>query len=70
MQELNYDITFPTTYRFLERYNELIGASGKPEVFPLACYLTELCLVDIKLNKWLPSRVATSALYLSKKMVE
>ena len=45
----------------------MIGES-KPEVFSLACYLAELCLVEIKINKWLPSRVATSCIYLSRKM--
>ena len=38
------------------------------EIFDLACYLAELTLIDIKLNKWLPSRIATSAIYLAKKM--
>ena len=42
--------------------------SCQPKVFYLACYLAELTFIDIKLNKWLPSRIAISALYLAKKM--
>ena len=67
LQGLDYDITFPTVYRFIERYHSLSEAS--PEVFMLACYLSELCLIEVKMNKWLPSRIASSCLYLSKKMM-
>ena len=35
----------------------------------LASYLCELSLLEAKMNKWLPSRIAASALYLSKKML-
>ena len=34
LRELNYDITFPTTFRFLERFSNLVGVS--PEVYSLA----------------------------------
>jgi len=68
LQGLNYEITFPTVYRFIERYHSLSEAS--PEVFMLACYLSELCLIEVKMNKWLPSRIASSCLYLSKKMLQ
>jgi len=64
---LNYEITFPTNYRFIERYNNLM--QGSQEVFLLACYLSELSLIEIRMNKWTPSRVACSALYLSRKML-
>ena len=68
MKTLNYEITFPTVYRFLERYHSL--SQGTQEVFMLACYLSELSLIEVKMNKWLPSRIACSALYLSKKMLK
>ena len=65
---LDYNITFPTTYRFLERYNTL--SDGTEETFLLGSYLCELCLIEVNMNKWLPSRLASSALYLSKKMLK
>ena len=36
----------------------------------LACYLSELSLIEVNMNKWLPSRIACSALYLAKKMLK
>lgn len=53
LKALQYDITFPTIYRFLERYHSLSEAS--PEAFFLACYLIELSLIEVKMNKWVPS---------------
>ena len=68
LKELAYEITFPSIYRFLERFSSLTGACE--ESFTLSCYLCELCLIEVNMNKWLPSRVACSALYLSKKMLK
>ena len=36
----------------------------------LACYLCELCLIEVKMNQFVPSRIACSALYLAKKMLK
>jgi len=36
----------------------------------MSCYLTELCLIDVKMNKWAPSRIASASLYLAKKMLK
>ena len=68
LKNLDYEITFPTIYRFLERYHIL--SQGTQEVFMLACYLSELSLIEVKMNKWVPSRIACSVLYLSKKMLK
>lgn len=68
LNSLDFDMTFPTTFRFLERYNNL--SDSPKEVFLLACYLSELSLIEVKMNKWLPSRIASSALYLSRKMLK
>ena len=35
----------------------------------LASYLSELCLIEVKMNKWLPSRIASSCIYISRKML-
>ena len=68
LKELDYNVTFPTTYRFVERFHHI--TDGPREVFELACYLLELCLVEVRMNRWLPSRIACSALYLSRKMLK
>ena len=68
LKHLDYEITFPTIYRFLERSHSL--SQGTQEVFMLACYLGELSLIEVKMNKWMPSRIACSCLYLSKKMLK
>lgn len=68
LKSLNFEITFPTMYRFMERFNDLMH--GSQEVFFMACYLLELCLIEVRMNKWTPSRVACSALYLSRKMLQ
>lgn len=68
LKHLDFEITFPTIYRFLERYHNL--SKGTQEVLMLACYLSELSLIEVKMNKWVPSRIACSVLYLSKKMLK
>ena len=68
MKELDYDLTFPTTRRFLERFHFL--SEGTEKDLMLACYLCELCLIEVKMNQFKPSRIASSALYLSKKMLK
>ena len=66
LHTLEYDITFPTVYRFLERYAKLSNCNE--ETFHLATYLCELTLLEVKMNRWLPSRIACAAIYLAKKM--
>ena len=66
LHTLEYDLTFPSIYRFLERYAKLANCDGK--TFMLAVYLCELTLLEVKMNRWLPSRIACSAIYLAKKM--
>jgi G2/mitotic-specific cyclin-B, other len=67
LRQLDFQITFPTILRFVERFHAL--SQSNPEVLTLACYLCELTLIEVKMNKWTPSRIASSALYLAKKML-
>ena len=68
LHTLEYDITFPTVYRFLERYSKL--ANCDEQTFLLAAYLCELTVLEVKMNRWLPSRIACAAIYLAKKMLK
>jgi len=71
LKELEFDISFPTSYRFLERFHIICNktSTGSRQVYLLGCYLLELAMVEVTMNKWLPSRLAISALYLSKHML-
>ena len=64
---LEFDLTFPTCYRFIERFAKI--ASADDQVFYLACYLQELTIIDSEMKKWAPSRIAASSIYFAKKML-
>ena len=68
LHTLEYNLTFPSIYRFLERYAKL--ANCNEVTFNLAAYLCELTLLEVKMNRWLPSRIACAAIYLAKKMLK
>ena len=44
---LAFDLSFPTSYRFLERYMRMLGED--PSVMTLSLFLMELSLVDIRM---------------------
>lgn len=63
---LNFNLTTPSSYRFLERYAKVAGFDEK--AFQLARYLLELATVEYKMIKYLPSNIACSAIYLVNKI--
>jgi cyclin B len=63
---LNFNLTTPSSYRFLERYAKVAGFDEK--AFQLARYLLELATVEYKMIKYLPSNIACSAVYLVNKI--
>ena len=65
---IDFDLTFPTALRFLERYS--IIAECNAEVFHLSNYMLELSIIEVKMNKWDPSVLASSCIYISKKIKE
>lgn len=65
---LDFNLTFPTSLRFLERYAKL--AEADPYLFSLSKYMVELSLVEVSMNKWNPSLLASSALYVAKKILQ
>ena len=66
LSALNFDLNIPTMYRFAERYANI--ASVDKRTLYLANYLCELSLVESRMLKWSPSRIASAAIYLSLKM--
>ena len=68
IKTLDFNITVPSVYRFLERYSKL--ANSDDLIFNYSKYLIELTLLDIKMLSWKPSLIAASAIYISKKIMK
>jgi len=60
-------LTPTSPLKFLERYSFL----GKCDelTYSLSRYLIELSLIECKMMKYLPSNLAASAIFLSKKIL-
>ena len=58
LKTLNYDITFPTQYKFLEFYRKQLNLDDCS--FYYCWYCIELCLIDYKMNKY-NNRVITAS---------
>lgn len=63
---LEFNITFPTSFRFLERMTALSKYEERNTM--LARYLIELALVEHKMIKYAPSLLAAGAIYLVNKI--
>lgn len=63
---LCFNLTTPSSYRFLERYAKV--ASFDEKSVHLTRYLLELALVEYKMLKYSPSNIACSAIYLVNKI--
>jgi len=66
LKELNFNVTTPSSYLFLQRYAKLMN--GDQKTYMMARYLIELALVDYSMMKYSPSNLAASAMYLSAKI--
>lgn len=67
LMSLQFGVTFPSAYRFLERFCRLAEASEKH--FTLAQYITDSSLLDCGLIRERPSRVAACSLYISLNLL-
>ena len=63
LNALQFSVTFPSTVRFLERFCRLAQMNEKQML--LAQYFTDTSLLDCRLVKERPSRVAAVSLYAS-----
>ena len=70
LMEINWQVTAPSAYRFLERFRRLSVALNDDEVFFYAQYLQEISLLDASLLRFRPSQLAASALILSSKQLK
>ena len=60
---LNYDITFPTQYKFLQFYKKKLNLDEKS--FLYCWYCIELCLIEYKMIKYNYRVIAASACLIS-----
>ena len=68
---LQFDLTTPSAYRFLEWFHQMSLRSGggifDDQIFFFAQYIQELTLLEGSLLKYNPSEIAAAALILSNK---
>lgn len=66
LSRLEFNITCPSAYRFLERFTKVAQADAQQ--FNLARYLIELPLIEQRMLKYTPSTIAASAILLSRRI--
>ncbi|PIN09476.1 G2/Mitotic-specific cyclin A [Handroanthus impetiginosus] len=69
---LNYDVTTPTAWSFLERFVRAAQSGKKSPSRRLECmasYLIELSLLSYRMVQFLPSMVAASAVFLAQHIL-
>ena len=68
---MQFDVTAPSAYRFLERYRRLSSITfAEDRIFYLAQYLQEIALLDASLLQYNPSEIAAAALILASKCIK
>ena len=67
---LQFDLTTPSAYRFLQRFRKLSSTANDNQVFFFGQYLQEISLLDASLLKYNPSEIAAASLILSTKCLK
>lgn len=68
---LQFDLTCPSAYRFLERFRKLSSVvGGDDKVFFFAQYIQEISLLDASLLKYKASEIAAASLILASKSLK
>ena len=67
---LEFNVTAPSAYRFLQRFKRLNPTCNDDEVFFYAQYLQEIQLLDASLLKFKQSEIAAAALILATKQLK
>lgn len=67
LSTLEFELTFATSWRFLERFSKVLG--NEIHVFAFSQYLLELALVDIRMVPYLQSIIAASAICIAYKVI-
>lgn len=67
LSSLSFDLTFPTTHRFLERYTKMLTLEDDSPVVHLAYFFVDLSLLDVRMLVYPSSCIAGSALCFAYK---
>jgi cyclin B len=67
LKVLNYQISIPTTYKFLLRF--LNAGHADHKIIYLSCYIMELTMLNVDFVEYLPSQLAAAAVYLARRAV-
>ena len=68
LRALEFNMTAPSSYRFLERFLKL--SQSDDLIANFARYIIELSLMNVDLYKWRPSLLASSSIYVAKKVLK
>ena len=68
LSSLNFNITFPTPFRFIEIYKQILNFDDK--TFTFAWYCIELCLIEYKMIKYKPSFLSACAVFCSYRLLD
>lgn len=67
LSALQFDLTFPTSLRFLERYMRMLGEDS--DVIAYSQFLMELALIDVRMLVYPSSVLAAAALSQAYKTI-
>lgn len=68
LRYLDFNVTVPSSYRFLERFVKL--SQSDDLILNFARYITELALMQVEMYKWNSSQIAASAIYVARKVLK
>lgn len=66
LRALEFNLTIPSSYRFLERYSKLVESDQR--TFNLAWYMIEIPLIEYKMLKYKPSQISSAAIFVAHKL--
>ena len=70
LMTLNFKVTSPSSYRFLQRFSRLSSVFADKEVFFYAQFIQEVSLLDASLLQFKPSQIAAASLILATKQLK
>ncbi len=68
LTSLDFNITSPSAYRFVERFIKLSASDDL--IMNFSRYIIELTLIETSMYKWRTSQIAASAVYVARKVLK
>lgn len=70
LQTLDFNLTAPSAYRFLQRFRLMSDILNNDEVFFFAQYILEISLLEASFLVFKPSQLAAASIILSAKLIK